>query len=590
MSRSNWVDIQFQRADSEDVRLEKLRRMSQAMGELARTLQLIDANLQLTNDATGSVTLNGGNAQLAVTIANGAVSNNKLASMAANTIKGRIGGAGPPLDLTPSQVAGLVNSSLDHGTLQGLADDDHPQYVLRTILNADGDLLTRIAGNLVPLAIGSANQLLRVVGGAPAWATISPTVTLGTDLSGAVTLTDLVSGTLNATVVNNAITNAKLADMAQATVKGRAAGAGTGDPTDLSAAQLAAIVNTALDHGALTGLADDDHPQYPLEAGIETITGTWTFSNVVTAPAVNGSSTLQLQVAGTTQQNMTATQNSWALGTSVPATSITRHVFGASGNGGIEIATLNGAPRWVAKRYNGAYATPTRVLNTNTLNLLRTEGYQETTGAFVAFATLDVVATEDWISTANGHKTTLRSTANGSTTASATLALQGAQAQFLDGTAALPAQTWANDLDTGRYRIGADQMGDSCGTVLQMEYGATYSDQKTQARWTGVNSPAQLVANTNDFTGAAGNFTVVRFSTDAARNITGATGGVAGRLVLFINIGTQTAVFTHNDAASTAGNRFLNANGVNKTVQAGGSFFAWYDGTSAAWRQIASIA
>jgi hypothetical protein len=41
------------------------------------------------------------------------------------------------------------------------------------------------------------------------------------------------------------VTNAKLADMAQATIKGRAAGAGTGDPTDLTGTQTRAILSMA---------------------------------------------------------------------------------------------------------------------------------------------------------------------------------------------------------------------------------------------------------------------------------------------------------------------------------------------------------
>ena len=43
-------------------------------------------------------------------------------------------------------------------------------------------------------------------------------------------------------VANNSVTNAKLADMAQGLIKGRAAGAGTGDPVDLTAAQLRDII------------------------------------------------------------------------------------------------------------------------------------------------------------------------------------------------------------------------------------------------------------------------------------------------------------------------------------------------------------
>ncbi len=50
-------------------------------------------------------------------------------------------------------------------------------------------------------------------------------------------------GSQVATISNNAVTNAKMADMAQSTIKGRAVGAGTGDPTDLTATQATAILN-----------------------------------------------------------------------------------------------------------------------------------------------------------------------------------------------------------------------------------------------------------------------------------------------------------------------------------------------------------
>jgi len=47
-------------------------------------------------------------------------------------------------------------------------------------------------------------------------------------------------------LADGAVTNAKLATMAQATIKGRVAGSGTGAPVDLTAAQVATIVNTSL--------------------------------------------------------------------------------------------------------------------------------------------------------------------------------------------------------------------------------------------------------------------------------------------------------------------------------------------------------
>lgn len=53
------------------------------------------------------------------------------------------------------------------------------------------------------------------------------------------------------TIANDAVTNAKAANMAQSTIKGRAAGAGTGDPTDLTATQATAILDNMVgDSGA----------------------------------------------------------------------------------------------------------------------------------------------------------------------------------------------------------------------------------------------------------------------------------------------------------------------------------------------------
>lgn len=47
------------------------------------------------------------------------------------------------------------------------------------------------------------------------------------------------------TISNGAVSNSKIADMVQATIKGRAAGAGTGAPVDLTAAQVRTIINVA---------------------------------------------------------------------------------------------------------------------------------------------------------------------------------------------------------------------------------------------------------------------------------------------------------------------------------------------------------
>lgn len=59
-----------------------------------------------------------------------------------------------------------------------------------------------------------------------------------------------ISGSVTAlTVDNDVVTNAKMANMAESTIKGRAVGAGTGDPTDLTGAQAAAIIGAVTTSG-----------------------------------------------------------------------------------------------------------------------------------------------------------------------------------------------------------------------------------------------------------------------------------------------------------------------------------------------------
>lgn len=61
--------------------------------------------------------------------------------------------------------------------------------------------------------------------------------------------TIVASGAL--TIANNAVSNAKLAQMVQGTIKGRAASSGTGDPVDLTPTQATAILNNFVgDSGA----------------------------------------------------------------------------------------------------------------------------------------------------------------------------------------------------------------------------------------------------------------------------------------------------------------------------------------------------
>lgn len=145
-----------------------------------------DTNTLGPDGDKGDITVGGTGTTLTIDAA--AVTNAKLADMPAGTVKCRVGSTGAPTDTTLATFVGVLPpfGPTTNGTVAA------PGSPVGNFLRDDG--------LFVP-----------------------------------------------ATVADNAATNAKLADMAQSTIKGRASGAGTGDPTDLTAAQvktLLAIANT----------------------------------------------------------------------------------------------------------------------------------------------------------------------------------------------------------------------------------------------------------------------------------------------------------------------------------------------------------
>ncbi len=145
----------------------------------------------------------------------------RLANMGAGTIKGNnTGGSAAPSDLSGTQVTAMLDT---FGTTKGL----------------------------VPGVTANGTRYLCDDGGwdsamTPASVAASGTVT-GSNLSGSntgdqtITLTGNVTGSgtgsFATTIANDAVTNAKMANMATATIKGRRT-AGTGDPEDIALADL----------------------------------------------------------------------------------------------------------------------------------------------------------------------------------------------------------------------------------------------------------------------------------------------------------------------------------------------------------------
>lgn len=153
-------------------------------------------------------------------------------------------------DATPSITADVKTDSITFAKMQNIATDsligrdtastgDPENILLNATLSMDG------AGNL---------QRAALTGDVTASAG-SNTTAIG------------ASKVLTAMIADAQVTLAKMANLAQATIIGRASGAGTGVPTALTAAQVVAIIQSSIDHGGIGGLSDDDHAQYALLAG-----------------------------------------------------------------------------------------------------------------------------------------------------------------------------------------------------------------------------------------------------------------------------------------------------------------------------------
>jgi len=103
---------------------------------------------------------------------------------------------------------------------------------------------------------------------------------------------------------------------------------------------------------------------------------------------------------------------------------------------------------------------------------------------------------------------------------------------------------------------------------------------------TAILTPPALGGNVNNYAptgGADASFWRVDAG-GTTRNITGIASGVGGRILYIWNFGTGDLIFTHNDIASTAGNRIEVAGAVNYRLHERAIVSLLYDGTNSVWR------
>lgn len=96
-------------------------------------------------------------------------------------------------------------------------------------------------------------------------------------------------------------------------------------------------------------------------------------------------------------------------------------------------------------------------------------------------------------------------------------------------------------------------------------------------------TPAQITADQNNYnpTGLS-SATVLRLNSDAARNITGLSGGADGRLLIVYNVGSFNIVLKDESSSSTAANRFALQTDITIAPDVG--VILQYDSTSSRWR------
>jgi len=114
---------------------------------------------------------------------------------------------------------------------------------------------------------------------------------------------------------------------------------------------------------------------------------------------------------------------------------------------------------------------------------------------------------------------------------------------------------------------------------------------RTTLKISGEVSPASFASNQNDYAGANIDFavTLARLTSSNPVNITGFTGGVAGKVMTIYNAGTFDITLLNENAFSLAANRIVTQFNATFLIRAGRSCTLEYDATNSRWRVISLV-
>lgn len=100
------------------------------------------------------------------------------------------------------------------------------------------------------------------------------------------------------------------------------------------------------------------------------------------------------------------------------------------------------------------------------------------------------------------------------------------------------------------------------------------------------STPAQLLANTNDYDPGVAIYSSFRLSSNAAYNITGFLAAIDGQMMFLKNVGGFNLSLTNQDVLSVAANRIITGTGAALVLAPDGHAILQYDSTTARWRVI----
>jgi hypothetical protein len=218
-------------------------------------------------------------------------------------------------------------------------------------------------------------------------------------------------------------------------------------------------------------------------------------------------------------------------------------------------------PRLIAQRANGTPGAPTAVTSGQNLFVFSMRGYDGS--GFFESASIQFVGTETWLPGTNrGTQIIMRTTANGS---------------------ASPSTRWVFTHD-GNYNPSSDNLYSFGTSSLRVASDHVVQRNTSGAEYHTGEQAVSLTANTDNQT-VNSTTRVLRISSNNNYNLTGLTGGAAGRRLTLLNVSAFTITLPH-DATSTAANRFFCPNNTNVAVRQNGSVELIYDSTSSRWRVI----